>query len=105
MESKGSLDHQVRREPLEIKVRLEHPGHQLDQPEEQGQAGQDGLVDQADLIDQAWVAGLILILRMVQMMARGLQADLDCQGLPYHLVVQAALGIHQTAAPQLNQLC
>ena len=55
------------------------------------------------LIDQALVAGLILILRMVQMMARGLQADLDCQGLPYHLVVQAALGIHQTAAPQSNQ--
>jgi hypothetical protein len=54
------------------------------------------------------VVGQILIRRMGRMMDQEFQVDLDHQGLPfplYHLVAPAALGIHQTAAPQLNQLC
>ena len=51
VDSKGRLDHQVIRETLAIKVRLEPPGYHLDHPEDQDQAGHQGLVDQED---QPW---------------------------------------------------
>ena len=57
------------------------------------------------LIDQASVAGQILIRRMDLRMGLEGQEALDHRGLLCRPAAQAALGIHQTAAPQLNQLC
>ena len=51
------------------------------------------------------MVGQILIRRMDLRMDLEGQEALDHRGLLCRPAAQAALGIHQTAAPQLNQLC